>query len=213
MEVNGTICWLIRTHIDYIVTFLSLAVVSLHMESADIPDIESVAVEPEYCPRCGTAVQTNEFEGEATPWCPECDLLLSQNATAAVQVIVHEGDHVLLLDEPIPQAEGMLSLPGGFAKYDEGPREALVRELAEETGLHADPSDLEYLTTYHANLGEIGIYFLTYTLDRSQTTGELTPEFEEGNAQFRPVEDVLSMTDRTRESDRERIEMALEAAH
>ena len=179
------------------------------MGSADVPDIESVAVEPDHCPRCGAPVETNEFEGREAPWCPECDLLLSQNAVAAVQVIVHDRDRVLLLDEPLPQNEGVLSLPGGFARYDEGPKEALLRELEEETGLRADPSDLDYLMTYHADLGDAGIYFLTYTLERSATAGELTPEFEDGEIAFHPVEEVLSMTDRTRDSDRERIEMAL----
>ena len=178
------------------------------MGDADVPAIESVAVEPDYCPRCGTEVETNEFEGRETPWCPDCDLLLSQNAIAAVQAIVRDGDRVLLLDEPLPQNEGLLSLPGGFAKHDEGPEEALVRELEEETGLDADPSDLEYLTTHHAVVGDAGIYFLTYTLERSATAGELTPEFAEGDVMFRPVEAVLSMTDRTRGSNRERIEMA-----
>lgn len=183
-----------------------------YMEDVDVPDTESVAVEPDYCPRCGTRVETSEFEGRETSWCPDCDLLLSQNAVAAVQGIVHDEDTVLLLDEPLPQTKGLLSLPGGFAKYDEGPKEALVRELEEETGLRADTSDLEYLTTHHADLGTVGIYFLTYTLERSATVGELTPEFEDGEVAFRPVDDVLSMTDRTRESDRERIELALEAA-
>lgn len=59
-----------------------------------------------------------------------------------------------------------------------------------------------------AVIGDAGIYFLTYTLERSATAGELTPEFAEGDVMFRPVDAVLSMTDRTRESDRERIEMA-----
>jgi ADP-ribose pyrophosphatase YjhB (NUDIX family) len=154
--------------------------------------------------------------------------------TPAVQVIVHDRDRVLLLDEPIPQNEGVLSrsdvvrerpnqidepipqnegvlsLPGGFAKYDEGPKKSLVRELEEETGLRADPSDLEFLTTDHADLGDAGIYFLTYTLERSAAAGELRPEFEDGDLAFRPAEDALSMTDRVRESDRRRIEMAVE---
>jgi ADP-ribose pyrophosphatase YjhB (NUDIX family) len=180
------------------------------MKNVDVPAIESVAVEPDHCPRCGAEVETNEFEGRETPWCPECDLLLSLNAIAAVQVIVHDENNVLLLDEPIPQNEGVLSLPGGFAKYDEEPTEALLRELEEETGLGADPSDLEYLTTYHADFGDAGIYFLTYTLERSATAGELVPEFEEGDVSFRPGEEVLSQTERTRRSDRERIRMALE---
>lgn len=176
----------------------------------DGPGIMSVAVEPDYCPNCGTEVETGEFEGREAPRCPACDLLFSQNAVAAVQVIVRDGDQVLLLDEPIPQSEGLLTLPGGFAKYDEGPREAAVRELAEETGLEAAPSALSYLTTYHANLGTSGIYFLTYTLDRAAADGELAAEFPDGEVAFHPVREVASMTDQVRESDRERIELAVE---
>lgn len=181
------------------------------MERVDPGDIQSVAVEPEYCPRCGTAVETRPFEGRDTPWCPDCDLLLSQNPVAAVQGIVLDGDRVLVLDEPIPQAEGMVSLPGGFARYDEGPAAALVRELEEETGLRADPADLSYLTTHHADLEALGIYFLTYTLERSATAGTLTAEFEGGEIAFRPVEEILTLGDRIRESDKERIEMAMDA--
>lgn len=182
------------------------------MASVDPGDIQSVVMAPDHCPRCGTEVETREFEGRATPWCPDCDLLLSQNPVAAVQAIVLDGDRVLVLDEPIPQAEGIVSLPGGFARYDEGPEAALVRELEEETGLRADPADLSFLTTHHADLGELGIYFLTYTLEPSATVGELRAEFDDGEIAFRPVEDVLSLGERIRESDRRRIEMAVEAA-
>lgn len=182
------------------------------MANVDPGGIQSVAVAPDHCPRCGTEVETRAFEGRDTSWCPDCDLLLSQNPVAAVQGIVLDGDRVLVLDEPIPQAAGIVSLPGGFARYDEGPEAALARELEEETGLRADPSDLTFLTTYHADLDEFGIYFLTYTLERSATAGELTAEFDGGEIAFRPVEDVLSLGDRIRESDRRRIEMAVEAA-
>lgn len=182
------------------------------MASVDPGDIQSVAVAPDHCPRCGTEVEKREFEGRDTPWCPDCDLLFSQNPVVAVQGIVLDGDRVLVLDEPIPQAKGLVTLPGGFARYDEGPEEALVRELEEETGLRADPADCTFLTTYHADLGDLGIYFLTYTLERSATAGDLRTEFDDGEAAFRPVDEVLSLGDRIRESDRRRIELAVEAA-
>lgn len=179
------------------------------MESDDTPDVTSVARRPDHCPKCGEKVSMSEFEGRETPWCPECEIFLSPNPVAAVQVIVYDGNSVLLLDEPVPQNEGLLSLPGGFARYDEPPKKAVLRELKEESGLSAHPSDLKFLTTHHAEFEDGGIYFLTYTLERSITTGELVPEFEQGDASFHSVEEVLAMTNRTRASDRDRIEMAI----
>lgn len=181
------------------------------MTVVDPSRIESVAVEPDHCHRCGAAVETKVWEGRETPWCPDCDLLLSRAPVPGVHVVVHDEDHVLLLDEPIPQHEGLWSLPGGFAKYDEGPRDALVRELAEETGLEADPDAPEFLTVLHADLDGIALYLLTYRLDRSRVSGAVTPEAEGFEAAFRPIEAVRDSPDRLRDTDRERIELALSA--
>jgi len=63
---------------------------------------------------------------------------------------------------------------------------------------------------YHTDFGNADTYFLTYTLERSATAGELRPEFGEGDITFQSVENISSMTDRIRDSDRGRIEMAVE---
>jgi ADP-ribose pyrophosphatase YjhB (NUDIX family) len=181
------------------------------MVDADPSDIDSVAVEPDHCHRCGAAVATREFEGRDRPWCPDCDLVFARTPVPAVHAVVRDADRVLLLDEPIPQHEGVWSLPGGHAKHDEGPRGALVRELAEETGLRADPADLRFVSVRHAELPDVSFYLLTYALERTRTAGELTPEAEGFEAAFRPIEAVRSSPDRIRESDLERIEAAFGA--
>lgn len=180
------------------------------MEVTDPSDIESVAVEPDHCHRCGAAVGTCEWEGREHPCCPECEIVLSRHPVPGVHAVVHDDDHVLLLDEPIPQHEGIWSLPGGFTKYDEGPKESLLRELEEETGLHADHSDLEFLNVVHAEFPEKALYLLTYALERDDVAGELRPEDDGFEAAFHPVEVVRSSPDRIRDSDLERIEMAFE---
>ncbi|WP_440009588.1 NUDIX hydrolase [Halomicrococcus sp. SG-WS-1] len=172
-------------------------------------DIDSVAVDPDHCHRCGAAVGSCEFEGREHPWCSECELVLSRNPIPGVHVVVHDDDHVLLLDEPIPQHEGVWSLPGGHAKYDEGPKRAAVRELEEETGLRADPPDLQFLTILHAERSRVAFYLITYALERSGVSGELTPEAEGFEATFLSIETVRASPDRIRDSDLERIEMAL----
>lgn len=171
-------------------------------------DIDPVVVEPDYCPRCGTAVGTCHLEGREYPWCAACELVLAPHPAVGVHVVVHDGERVLVLDEPIPQHEGLLSLPGGHARPDEGPREAVVRELEEEAGLHADPTDLRYLTTLHAEYPGLGLYLLTYALDREATAGELRPEAEGFEVAFRRVASLSP--DDIRESDLERIELAID---
>jgi ADP-ribose pyrophosphatase YjhB (NUDIX family) len=179
------------------------------VDPADV-DIESVAVEPDHCHRCGAALGTCEFDGRDAPWCPECELVLSRNPVAGVHVVVHDDEHVLLLDEPIPQHEGVWSLPGGFARPDEEPEAVGVRELREETGLRADPSDLRFLTVVHAESPTVALYLLTYAVDRADVSGDVTPEREGFEAAFRPIEAVRSSPDSIRDSDLERIEMAFD---
>lgn len=172
-------------------------------------DIDSVAVEPDYCHRCGAELGTCTMEGRTHPWCADCRHVLAQNPVPGVHVVVHDDARVLLLDEPIPQHEGLLSLPGGHARHDEGPRQTAVRELAEETGLTADPADLRFLTVLDAVVGDVGLWLLTYALDRSAVDGDLRPEADGFEAAFYRV-DALSAPDRLRESDLGRIRLAFD---
>jgi len=177
----------------------------------DSLSIDSVAVVPEYCYRCGAALGTHEFEGTELPWCPDCNTVFSRNPVPGVHVVVHDDDTALVLDEPIPQHEGVLSLPGGHARPDEGPKEAVVRELAEETALQADPADLRFVTVLHADLPEVAFYLLTYAVERSDVDGDVTTEFEDGEAYFAPLDDLRANPQQIRDSDLDRIEQALEA--
>jgi ADP-ribose pyrophosphatase YjhB (NUDIX family) len=181
------------------------------MEELDF-DLAVVAQAHDYCHRCGGELGTREFQGRDRDYCPDCNVAFTRKPVPGVHVVVHGDGEVLLLDEPIPQHEGLWSLPGGFTEYDEGPKETGLRELAEETGLTADPDDLTYATTLHVEFDHVALYLMTYGLDRADTSGTLTPEFEDGEAAFHPIEEVRAAAgDRIRESDLERIEQALDA--
>lgn len=181
------------------------------MEDIDF-DLEAVAVDHDHCHRCGIELGTREFHGRDRAYCPECNVAFTRKPVPAVHVVVHDGENVLLLDEPIPQHEGIWSLPGGYAEHDEPPEETGLRELEEETGLRADPADLTYVTTIHVEFPHVAFYFLTYALDRADATGDLIPEFEDGNVAFHPIDEVRAAAgDRIRENDVERIDLALDA--
>jgi|AntRauTorcE11898_2_1112593.scaffolds.fasta_scaffold07913_3 ADP-ribose pyrophosphatase YjhB (NUDIX family) len=183
------------------------------MEDYDRFDIYSVAQDPTYCPQCGRRVTTRQFDAGRMDWCERCETVFSRNPLAAVHVVVRDGARVLLLDEPIPQHEGVLSLPGGHASHDEGPREALVRELEEETNLVAPTDALSLVTVYHAATPETAFHFATYALEYADATGDLTPEAGGSEIRWEPVADVLADRVPLRDSDRERVAMAFEREH
>lgn len=175
------------------------------MEDDDRFRIYSVALDPEYCPQCGSEVGSREFDVGPMDWCEGCEMVFARTPVSAVHVVVRDGDHVLLLDEPVPQQEGVLSLPGGHAHHDEGPREAVLRELEEETALAATPDALSLVTVYHAATEPVAFHFATYALEYDDATGTLTPEADGFEIRREPVDDVIDGAVPIRDSDRERV--------
>lgn len=74
--------------------------VELDPLDVDAFDIDSVAVEPDYCHRCGAELGSCTMEGRTYPWCADCELVLSRNPVPGVHVVVHDDERVLVLDEP-----------------------------------------------------------------------------------------------------------------
>ena len=62
----------------------------------------------------------------------------SQSVTA---VVIYEGK-VLLSRHTYGAGKGRLIIPGGYLNYGEMPREALIREYLEETGVLIEPREL-----------------------------------------------------------------------
>ncbi|HWI53845.1 MAG TPA: NUDIX domain-containing protein [Symbiobacteriaceae bacterium] len=101
----------------------------------------------------------------------------------AVCFVLHN-QRVLLLQRNHGAFLGKWDAPGGLVEFGETPAEAAVRELAEETGVHAESCEQRaQLLLYNVDDGTVVSSYL-YVADR--WSGEVT-ESGEGRAEWVPV--------------------------
>lgn len=98
-----------------------------------------VPVKDSHCSACGSAYPP----GLGWPRrCPACGTRAYRNplpvAVALVPVRDQDGTALVVIRRAVEPQIGRLALPGGFVEADETWQRAVVRELAEETGIVAD---------------------------------------------------------------------------
>jgi ADP-ribose pyrophosphatase YjhB (NUDIX family) len=143
-----------------------------------------ISVDADYCPLCGTAVETRDIDGRERAYCPACERVLWRNAVPAAVVAVVDGAEVCCIERGEPPAEGAWSLPGGHLEYDEPLPDGAARELEEETGLAVDPDDLTVVGTGFATGPERNHVGVQFAVEREETSGELDAGDDAADAAF-----------------------------
>lgn len=96
-----------------------------------------------YCALCGAELISAQVEGRERKRCPSCSFVLYLNPASAAAAVVLDGQgRVLLMRRSIPPHQGSWALPAGYQEVDEGPRETVVREVREETGIEIAVQEL-----------------------------------------------------------------------
>ena len=93
-----------------------------------------------YCPRCGGA--HFEINNEYSKKCRDCGFTYYANPSSATAAFIVRDDEILVVRRAKDPARGTLDLPGGFVDMDEDDRQAVRREIREETGLEMQSCQL-----------------------------------------------------------------------
>lgn len=105
----------------------------------------------------------------------------------SVGLVVWRADEVLLIRRANPPYQGCWSIPGGKVEYGETLHEAALRELQEETGIHAE---IEGLIDVFESITEHGHYVMADYLAR-WTEGEPLAADDAQEAKFFPFGQAL----------------------
>ncbi len=95
-----------------------------------------------FCPKCGHRLRVREHDGVPRLICEHCGFIFYQNPVPAVGAILVEDGKVVLVRRKFEPKAGDWSLPAGFIEFGETLKEALVREVKEETNLDIEVGEL-----------------------------------------------------------------------
>ena len=87
-----------------------------------------------FCPQCATPLMPRTVAERERGSCPSCDWVHWDNPTPVVAALIEYGGKVLLARNRA-WPEKMFERVTGFLERDETPRQAVEREVAEETSL------------------------------------------------------------------------------
>lgn len=101
------------------------------------------AARARYCALCGAELILATVGGRDRKRCSRCTFVMYLNpASAAAGVVLDDDGAVLLMRRAIAPYQGSWALPAGYQEVDEDPRQTVVREVFEETGVHAEVVEL-----------------------------------------------------------------------
>ncbi|MFJ3924498.1 NUDIX domain-containing protein [Streptomyces sp. NPDC090022] len=124
-----------------------------------------------HCSTCGFAFDTTDWPRA----CAACGAVTYRNplpvAVALLPVEDEQGVGLVVITRTIEPALGGVALPGGFMDFGEDWRTATVRELREETGIEAAPSDV----TLADAASSAGGHLLVFSLLPTRALSSLPP--------------------------------------
>ncbi|ELY47590.1 NUDIX hydrolase [Natronorubrum sulfidifaciens] len=143
----------------------------------------------DYCPRCGTSLESTTVDGRERERCPACENVIWHNPVPCASVAVVDRSRpepaVLCIERAVPPGVGEWTLPGGHMEVGEEPAVAAARELEEETGVSIAADALEILdaTAMPPRNGK-HVTTIHYVADWTDASGEPLAGSDANTARF-----------------------------
>jgi ADP-ribose pyrophosphatase YjhB (NUDIX family) len=96
----------------------------------------------DFCPACGAKTQLIDIHGRQRPQCISCGHIVYFDPKVAAIALITRDDRILLGQRSNDPGKGKWGLPGGFVEFGEHPRDAVQREVLEETHLIVEVGDV-----------------------------------------------------------------------
>ena len=137
-----------------------------------------------YCWRCGNELVKKMEEDHERYFCETCDEFVYRNSVPCGGVFVIKDNQVLLIKRGGEPNKGDWSYPARYLEYNEKPEEGAARELKEETGLKADPEDLELVATIQLEHPDKYVVGNAYTISFDKVEGHVRAGDDAEKARF-----------------------------
>lgn len=142
-----------------------------------------------YCVECGSLMELRDINGTQRSACTTCTYVHWGNYSIGVGALVVRDDKVLLVRRAIEPGKGNWTNPGGYIEQHEPIDETIVREVYEESGIHARVQEIIAVRDQPRNIHNVYIAFRMEYLE-----GEPVPDgLEADEAGFFSLEEMEGM--------------------
>jgi 8-oxo-dGTP diphosphatase len=138
-------------------------------------------LELNFCPNCGAPMADRFVFGRIRRACTKCGFVFFREPKLAVGAVVEREGRVLLVRRAVDPQRGYWCLPAGYVEYDEGPVEAVIREVREETGIAVRVTGLMAAYPVRSDPRGLGVIIIYYA---SPDGGLLSPGDDASEADF-----------------------------
>ena len=133
-------------------------------------------LEADFCIRCGAALEDRLIYSEIRRTCSVCNHIHFYDPKVAAVTFIHNGETILLVRRAMDPEKGKWALPGGYVDANEDPRQAAIREVEEETGLHVTITRLLDINFTPPANGEQGIRPIVIIFEACIVGGSIHPQ-------------------------------------
>jgi ADP-ribose pyrophosphatase YjhB (NUDIX family) len=142
-----------------------------------------------FCPLCGDELlPLTDGPDRGRMGCKQGHFVHYDNPAVTAFAFVERHGRYLVLERGQEPYRGRWELPGGFIEAGESPAEAVSREIFEETGLHAETTNI--LGAYTSRYGDDGKWTVDVAFHCQALSGELSPSAESSDAAWVSIEQM-----------------------